>query len=95
MWEDESNKSGGRISLKLNKKYSGLIWEEAIVSVTGKLFTQKINEDISGVVLAVRKNYDVLQIWFRSYTEDVKFSLVLIFIYLGSNLERYCKYQLM
>ena len=28
MWEDENNKKGGRISLKLRKEFSNLVWEE-------------------------------------------------------------------
>jgi translation initiation factor 4E len=75
MWEDESNKSGGKISLKINKMYSGLIWEETLMAVLGRLFTQKLNEDITGVVLSVKCEYDVIQIWFKTYQEDVKFSL--------------------
>ncbi len=75
MWEDEANKFGGRLSLKLSKLYSGLIWEEAMISVCSKLYTHKLNEEICGVVLSVRKNYDVLQVWFRNFNDDVKFSL--------------------
>lgn len=75
MWEDEANKFGGRLSVKLSKTYSGLIWEEAMICVCGKLFTQKLNEEICGVVISVRKNYDILQIWFRSYSDEIKISL--------------------
>jgi translation initiation factor 4E len=75
MWEDEANKFGGRLSLKLSKVYSWMIWEEAMISVCSKLFTPKLNEEICGVVLSIRRNCDVLQVWFRDYNEDVKFSL--------------------
>ena len=85
MWEDDSNKSGGRLSLKLNKTYSGLIWEETLISVTARLFTQKMNENINGVMLSVRKSHDVLQIWFKNFNDEVKFSLEYLLFNLGNN----------
>ena len=35
MWEDENNKNGGRISIKLRKDYTTIIWEEMIFALIG------------------------------------------------------------
>ena len=44
MWEDENNKNGGRISLKLRKEYSNLVWEELIFAFIGGYFDKEINK---------------------------------------------------
>lgn len=30
MWEDESNKNGGKFSIKVKKDYTTIIWEELV-----------------------------------------------------------------
>ena len=32
MWEDECNKSGGKLSFKLKKDFTTIIWEEMVYS---------------------------------------------------------------
>ena len=67
MWEDEGNKSGGKISIKLKKDYTTIIWEEIILALIGGVLPNNVKEEISGVVVSVRKEFNLLQVWFRDY----------------------------
>jgi translation initiation factor 4E len=71
MWEDEGNKNGGKISLKLKKDYTTIIWEEMILAVIGGVLPQVFKDEVNGVVVSIRKEYNVLQIWFKSYTATI------------------------
>ena len=63
MWEDEYNKKGGKLSLKLNKGYTTIIWEELILGIIGNILPKEINEGINGIVFSPKKESNILQIW--------------------------------
>ena len=65
MWEDENNKNGGRISIKLRKDYTTIIWEEMIFALIGDVLPSEIKEQINGIVVTSRKDFNTLQIWIR------------------------------
>ena len=69
MWEDENNKNGGRISIKLRKDYTTIIWEEMIFALIGGILPKQMKEEINGIVVTSRKEYNTLQIWFKNYDE--------------------------
>jgi translation initiation factor 4E len=71
MWEDEGNKNGGKISIKLKKGYTTIIWEEMVMALIGGVLPQKIKEEVNGVVVSIRKEFNILQIWFKSYNSDI------------------------
>ena len=71
MWEDENNKNGGRIALKLRKEYSNLVWEELIFAFIGGYFSKEIKDDINGLVINCKKDFNTLQIWTKSFTDEV------------------------
>jgi len=71
MWEDEANKSGGKISIKLKKDYTTIIWEEIILALIGGVLPTNVKEEISGVVVSVRKEFNLLQIWFKNYAPNI------------------------
>ena len=71
MWEDEGNKSGGKISIKLKKDYTTIIWEELILALIGGVLPANVKDEISGIVISVRKEFNILQIWFGNYQQDV------------------------
>ena len=71
MWEDEGNKNGGKISVKLKKDYTTIIWEEIILAMIGGIFPQAVKEELNGIVISIRKEYNILQIWFRNYNQSV------------------------
>ena len=71
MWEDENNKNGGRISLKLRKEYSNLVWEELIFAFIGGYFDKEIKDEINGLVMNCKKDFNTLQIWTKNFNTEV------------------------
>ena len=67
MWEDENNKNGGRISIKLRKEYTTIIWEEMIFALIGEVLPKEIKDEINGIVVTSRKEFNTLQIWIKSF----------------------------
>ena len=71
MWEDENNKNGGKISIKLRKGFTTIIWEEMIFALIGGIFPKEMKEAINGIVVTSRKEYNTLQVWFKNYEDDL------------------------
>jgi len=71
MWEDESNRNGGRISIKLRKDFTTIIWEEMIFTLIGGILPKEMKDEINGIVVTSRKEYNTLQIWFKTYEDDI------------------------
>ena len=67
VWEEEVNKNGGKIALKLNKNYTSIIWEELIFAFIGGNFPDNIKNEINGILISSKKEFNVLQIWFKEY----------------------------
>lgn len=67
LWEDPSNKDGGKTSVRLTKSYSSIIWEELTLAFIGQIFPSNIYSDITGIVISIRKESNVLQLWFKDY----------------------------
>ena len=72
MWEDEYNKNGGKISIKLKKDYTTIIWEEMIFALIGGILPKEMKEEINGIVATSRKEFNTLQIWFKTYEDKIK-----------------------
>lgn len=70
MWEDEGNKYGGKISIKLRKDFTTIIWEELILAFIADILPKNLKEEINGIVVSVKKDYNILQIWFRNYQKN-------------------------
>lgn len=71
MWEDEGNKNGGKISVKLKKDYTTIIWEEIVLALIGGVLPQIVKDEINGVVVSIRKEFNILQLWFKDYNQNV------------------------
>jgi translation initiation factor 4E len=71
MWEDENNKNGGRISIKLRKAFTTIIWEEMIFILIGGILPKEMKDEINGIVVTSRKEYNTLQIWFKNYDTNL------------------------
>lgn len=68
-WEDPSNSSGGKWIVRLPKGLASRYWEEVILALIGGqlLLGSSIPDgEITGVVIAVRYNEDILGIWNKS-----------------------------
>ena len=70
MWEDEFNKNGGKLSLRLNKGYTTIIWEELILGIIGNILPKDISDGINGIVFSSKKESNILQIWFQNYNKS-------------------------
>ena len=75
MWEDEGNKNGGKLTLKLRKNYTTIIWEEMILAFIGGIFPEKMKEEVNGIVFLSKKGFNVLQIWFKTYDKKLNAEL--------------------
>ena len=70
LWEDEANQRGGRVSIKIKKDYTSLVWEEIIFDLIGGTLPEKIKEEINGIVLSIRKDYNFIQVWFKTFEKN-------------------------
>ena len=71
MWEDENNKNGGRFSIKLKHGYTTIIWEEMIFALIGGILPKEMKDEINGIVVTSRKEFNTLQIWFKTYEQKI------------------------
>ena len=71
MWEDENNKNGGRFSIKLKQGYTTIIWEEMIFALIGGILPKEMKDEINGIVVTSRKEFNTLQIWFKTYEPNI------------------------
>lgn len=68
-WEDEANESGGKWVLtvpKVNRDMLDIFWLHLILAVIGESFPKAAAEDITGIVVSVRKGQDRISLWTRS-----------------------------
>lgn len=67
MWEDDGNKQGGKVTLKLKKDNTNLIWEELVLAFVGNSLDPKVRDEVNGVIFSSKKDMNVIQIWYRNY----------------------------
>lgn len=77
MWEDSANKDGGKLWLNVEvdpknessdaAKMMDSMWEDVLMAIVGEVLEDATSElnDIMGVVLAKRKNFNRLSVWIR------------------------------
>ena len=65
--EDEYNENGGKLAFNLRKQYTTIIWEEIILAIIGGNLPKEINEEINGVVFSSKKEFNTIEIWFKTY----------------------------
>ena len=70
IWEDINNKNGGKVTIKLRKDFTTIIWEEMIFAIIGDVLPENIKYEINGIVVASRKDFNKLQIWFKNWSEE-------------------------
>lgn len=70
LWEDPQNANGGKISVRLRKKYTTIIWEELILGFIGEIFPPQVQSEITGLVVSIRRDCNLLQVWFKDYSYD-------------------------
>jgi translation initiation factor 4E len=76
MWEDENNKNGGKISIKLRKDFTTIIWEEMIFALIGGILPKEMKDEINGIIVTTKRDFNTLQIWFKTFEEKINNDLV-------------------
>lgn len=69
LWEDESNRNGGKWVLRLKKSISGRCWENLVLAILGEQFY--LSEEINGAVISTRAAEDFISIWNRSNNQRI------------------------
>lgn len=71
VWEDTENLNGGRFSLRIKKDSSLLVWQEMIIDfLSDDALPKKFKDEINGLVLATKKDYNFIQIWIKNFSQQ-------------------------
>lgn len=68
MWEDEANKRGGRLLIRVQKSASPRAFEDLCLAVIGEHFD---TDDICGIACSVRFQENFLSIWLKDAKDKV------------------------
>lgn len=63
-WEDDQNRQGGRVTVRIRKTGASVLWEEILMLLLGEQFDPQT--EICGTVLSVRYHDNHISIWNRS-----------------------------
>ncbi|KAM9414384.1 eukaryotic translation initiation factor 4E family member 2 related sequence 1 [Pholidichthys leucotaenia] len=74
MWEDESNRGGGKWIIRLRKGLASRFWENIILAMLGEQFM--VGEEICGAVVSIRFQEDILSIWNRTSNDQTTTSRI-------------------
>jgi len=76
MWEDETNKNGGKwvITIKGNTDLLDKIWDDVVLSMIGETL-ETGNNEICGAVASKRRTGDKIAVWNRSKDESISTAL--------------------
>lgn len=65
IWEDDVNKKGGKLVVRMKKGVADRYWEDLLLSLIGDQFGEA-GEEISGAVLSMRNGEDILSLWIKT-----------------------------
>ncbi|XP_049850492.1 eukaryotic translation initiation factor 4E type 2-like [Schistocerca gregaria] len=67
MWEDETNRKGGKFAFRVSKKrrLSSKYWEDLLLALVGDQFGED-GQDICGIVVSIRNTDDVFSVWTKN-----------------------------
>jgi len=69
MWEDPSNKNGGKLTVLLTREYVNVIWEEVVFNFAKGVLPY--NDYINGIVIAKRPKFFVLSFWIKTVNNNI------------------------
>jgi len=74
LWEDPKNEQGGFWCLRVKKEESVDVWKELVLAAIGEQFAPILgeNDDINGITVSIRQQYDVIQVWNRNADETAQ-----------------------
>lgn len=68
LWEDDTNKNGGKWIVRLKKGLANRCWENLILAILGEQFM--VGEEICGAVVSVRFQEDLISIWNKTCSNE-------------------------
>lgn len=69
MWEDPTNRDGGKWIVRLRKGVAARCWENVVLAILGEQFL--VGDEICGAVMSVRYNQeDIISVWNRTADDD-------------------------
>lgn len=71
IWEDKRNLDGGCLSFKIDKRVAHKEWEELLVH----LISSNLPENVNGVSISPKKNFNIIKIWLSEEIEVDNFKL--------------------
>ena len=73
-WEDDQNRNGSCISLKIPKKDILFEWNQIILLIiTNSLFLlDSKNKSINGISITPKKEFNIFKLWFKTDTKNLK-----------------------
>ena len=66
MWEDERNRYGGKVVVRVRKGLAARYWEDVCCAIVGEQFG--VGDEICGAGLSLRFQEDIISIWNRTAT---------------------------
>lgn len=69
MWEDTSNRNGGKCMVRVKKGLTSMYWEDLLFAMIGEQFD--VGHEICGAVVSIRTGEDIISVWNKS-SENVE-----------------------
>lgn len=70
-WEDKQNIEGGCISIKILRDESFELWKR----ITIHLLSNNLNENVNGISISPKKNFNIIKIWISEEIDIKKYKL--------------------
>ena len=72
-WEDPDNRNGGCLSFKVPSKNIIKEWNDLLLKIiTNNLFTSENYDEINGISISPKKEFNIIKLWFKNSDFDYK-----------------------
>jgi|TARA_Y100000389_G_C17453550_1_gene516453 hypothetical protein len=71
-WEDPDNRNGGCLSFKVPSKNIIEEWNELLLRYITDNILKENNDEINGISISPKKEFNIIKIWFRNNDFDYK-----------------------
>ena len=68
LWEDEANQGGGCFKIKIDKKRSNKLWQNAVFTMVSP--KNRSSDLMNGIRIKVREFFDEIEIWMNAEAAD-------------------------
>jgi len=69
-WEDPQNRQGGCLSFKISSKDIISEWNHLLFSCINQTILQENDQEITGISISPKKEFNIIKIWFQGDTSD-------------------------